>query len=170
SLMKLLLLVGLFLSCCSSTEQHAAGPCTNDATQKNDYTNFQLRHLAPAERNDSVAWWRDYMKNNELCGRIDQQTFIHSTIDVVNKICSRDGGYLWKNNLCISKAKFTVTVVTSPKHDNECMNITVEQRDFIYVAVKCENVKLNKDVKCVPVHFHEMLKKLPNTKMNGCVK
>ena len=109
----------------------------------------------------TVISFHSYLRDRNLCGRADDQSFIKATEEEVKKICTPEGEYVY-NNLCRSRSKMTVYNVKSDTNCND-IKVTSAKRK---VVVACDKV----GEECLPVHYQAKInRKKRKEKGKNCV-
>lgn len=113
----------------------------------NGFDTFLKRHIrsgTPASMDQNE--WEKYIRNHGGCDR-PTQSFLHpKDLDRVKDVCTKKGGKILKENLCISKEPFTFVTVRSEPGTCGIRNIREETKHLI---LACEVLKNQ----CLPVHF-----------------
>jgi len=146
-------------------------PCL--ATLNNNaYAQFKRKHiLSDVFDTNSLMDWSNYLIKQKLCGtdRPSQQSFVHNENSIIN-ICNGGGIRFrdrntnsYKDNLCTSRATFTVYIVTKIQQWKPCVVVDVKVIQS-YVVVACDVV----GNKCLPVHYQTQTDTPPDQNDETC--
>ncbi|XP_038140330.1 uncharacterized protein LOC119783080 [Cyprinodon tularosa] len=121
-------------------------PCQR-SKWNNGYDTFIRRHLPPGTPTSlDQNQWEKFIKGLGGCNRPTQSFLQPSELQKVKSVCSRGGGKVLKDNLCISKQPFTFVTVRSEQGTCGIRSVREETKHLILACEVLEN-------QCVPVHF-----------------
>ncbi|XP_056458371.1 uncharacterized protein LOC130392003 [Gadus chalcogrammus] len=154
-----LALLGLWLCHISLAKNDA--PCQR-SRWNNAYDTFLRRHVPSGtpSGNDQNAW-KEYI-SSKGCDRPTQSFLDPGDLERVKAVCSDRGGQQLKENLCISRERFSfVTVRSEPK----TCGIRTIMRESKHLILACEALENH----CLPVHFEGNWQDLkPDNNARGC--
>lgn len=133
------------------------------STRNKGYDTFVKRHIrsgTPTSLNQND--WEKYIRNNGGCNR-PTQSFLHpKDLDKVEAVCTKNGGKVYKENLCISQQLFTFVTVRSEPGTCGIRSVKEETKHLILACEMLGN-------QCLPVHFEGNPGDLvPSNNAKGC--
>ena len=154
-----LALLGLWLCHLSLAKNHA--PCKSG--KRNDaYDTFLQRHVPSGTPSglDQNAWQR-YIAS-QGCSRPTQSFLDPRDLERVKAVCSDRGGQRLKENLCISRERFSFVTVRSELNTCGICGVTKESKHLVLACEVLQN-------QCLPVHFESNRQDLkPDNNAGGC--
>lgn len=145
-LLPLVLLTSV-LSLCSSVDVNPK-PCMR-AKHNNAHASFLKKHLpsgVPKTWDQNV--WNALLRQIKTCGRPTQSFFHEDDREHVNAVCTKAGGKQLRDNLCISKEKFSFVTVRVNVNEGLC-GIKSIRNETKHIILGCDEI----DNACRPVHF-----------------
>lgn len=137
-------------------------PCQR-SKWNNGYSTFVRRHIRPGlptslDQNE----WESYIRKNGGCDRPTQSFLQPAQLDRVKAVCTKEGGKVYEENLCISDRPFTFVTVRSEPGTCGIRSVREETKHLILACEVLEN-------QCLPVHFEGNPKNLkPQNNARGC--
>ena len=154
-----LALLGLWLCHLSLAKNDA--PCKS-GKWNNAYDTFLHRHVPPDTPRglDQNAWQR-YI-TSQGCSRPTQSFLDPRDLERVKAVCSDGGGRRLKENLCISRERFSFVTVRSEINTCGIRGVTQESKHLVLACEVLQN-------QCLPVHFESNWQDLkPDHNAGGC--